>query len=107
MAELEREAAEPEDTSDEGEPDSEDDRAPPYSPCSVLDVLAWFGYRQPIGSTIAEAAHDMEMDPAEVCAAMTAACEAVLGYDQPVEEKPLGEDVSDSAESDSAGSGDG
>ena len=37
-----------------------------------------------------------EEDPREtVRAAMAAACEEVLGYDQPAEEKPLGEDVSD------------
>ena len=36
-----------------------------------------------------------EEDPEEVRAAMEAACTEVLGYDQPVEEKPLGEDVSD------------
>ena len=35
-----------------------------------------------------------EVNPADVCAALTAACETVLGYDQPVEEKPLGADVS-------------
>ena len=37
-----------------------------------------------------------EEDPEEVRTAMAAACAEVLGYDQPVEEKPLGEDVSDS-----------
>ena len=36
----------------------------------------------------------------EAEAALTAACSAMLGYEQPVEEKPIGEDVSDS-ESDS------
>ena len=46
-----------------------------------------------------------EVNPADVCAALTAACETVLGYDQPVEEKPLGADVSDSEESE-ADSGD-
>ena len=40
-----------------------------------------------------------EMAPADVCTAMSAACEEVLGYDQPVEAKPLGEDVSDSEDS--------
>ena len=37
-----------------------------------------------------------QMDPAAVCTVMTAACAEMLGYNQPVEEKPLGEDVSDS-----------
>ena len=37
---------------------------------------------------------------------MTAACETVLGYDQPVEEKPLGADVSDSEESEADGGND-
>ena len=37
-----------------------------------------------------------QMDPAAVCTAMAAASAEVLGYEQPVEEKPLGEDVSDS-----------
>ena len=41
-----------------------------------------------------------DVDPVEVCSAMAAACNEVLGYDQPVEEKLLGEDVSDSEGSD-------
>ena len=47
-----------------------------------------------------------EVGPADVCAAMSAACEAVLGYDQPVEEKPLGEDVSESEDSEADGADD-
>ena len=36
------------------------------------------------------------MDPREAELQMTEVSSAVLGYHQPVEEKPLGEDVSDS-----------
>ena len=41
------------------------------------------------------------MDPRAVELAMGAASSEVLGYDQPVEEKPIGEDVSASEGSDS------
>ena len=40
------------------------------------------------------------MDIAAMAAGMGAASSAVLGYDQPVEEKPLGADVSDDDGSD-------
>ena len=46
-----------------------------------------------------------EMDPAAVRAAMAAACADVLGYEQPVEEKPLGEAVSASEDSDMSDGG--
>ena len=42
------------------------------------------------------------MNAAAVTAGMSAASAAVLGYEQPVEEKPLGEDVSDAESEDDA-----
>ena len=40
-------------------------------------------------------------DPEAVCRAMAAACEAMLGYEQPVEEKPLGDEGGESSADDS------
>lgn len=38
------------------------------------------------------------VDPSAAEAALSDACSAVLGYHQPVEEKPIGEEVEDTAD---------